>query len=130
TSRTTPGALDRTATWFRSPSRCSVSPTVTLSGPGCMATLVSVTVADSGLSLDQPPDAASTTTPTNPVRSTSATTYPARTWLWTWMVWRLPPPRMRPQPVGIASRSKRDAAEASVDGIRFMDRPRDGGGLA
>src|SRR5579872_454820 len=42
------------------------------------------------------------------------------------MVWRLPPPRIRPQPVGIASRSTSDAAEASVDRIRFMVRPRDG----
>src|SRR6185437_13797980 len=42
------------------------------------------------------------------------------------MVWRLPPPRMRPKPVGTASRSTSDAAEASVDGIRFMVRPRDG----
>src|SRR5579862_300908 len=43
------------------------------------------------------------------------------------MVWRLPPPRIRPQPDGTASRSTSDAAEASVDGIRFMVRPRDGG---
>ena len=46
--------------------------------------------------------------------------------VWTWMVWRLPPPRIRPQPDGAASRSTSDAAEASVDGIRFMVRPRDG----